>query len=136
MGTRTAIYTSLTIPGRPEQVHAARQFVLGAMGAGHPGIDTAVLLSSELITNSVRHSLSGMPGGTITITVKGIPGGLRVEVLDAGGPSVPHVEGMAAAVPEGGLGLRMVSELSADWGYRHEGAGVVTWFEVAAEPDP
>lgn len=136
MTAGTALRASLTIPGQPKHVQEARQFVTRAMGSRHSCTDIAVLLSSEIVTNSVVHSDSGLPGGTVTVTVTGIPDGVRVEVLDAGGTSVPHVGGMPGALAEGGNGLFLVSELSASWGYRREGAGVVTWFEVSAEPGP
>lgn len=136
MSAGTALRASLTIPGQPAHVKDAREFVTRTMGAGHSCVDVAVLLSSELVTNSLLHSGSGMSEGTVTITVTGIADGVRVEVLDAGGASVPHVDDKPAAVAEGGRGLCLVRELSASWGYRHEGAGVVTWFEVSAEPGP
>lgn len=130
------IEARLAVPGQPEQVRAAREFVIRTLGADHPCTDFAVLLSSELVTNSVRHSDSRLPGGTVTITLAGIPGGVQVEVLDAGGASVPHVKAEAGSIAESGRGLRMVSELSARWGYRQEATGRVTWFEVRAEPGP
>ena len=136
MTAGTALRASLTIPGQPEHVQDARQFVTRTISAGHPCTDLAVLLSSEIVTNSVVHSDSGRPGGTVTITVTGIPDGVRVEVLDAGGASFPHVGGMPGALAEGGNGLFLVSELSARWGHQSDGASVVTWFEVSAEPWP
>ena len=38
------------------------------------------------------------------------------------------------ALAEGGRGLRLVSDLAARWDYRRDAAGLVTWFEVGAEP--
>src|SRR6266581_1610986 len=40
--------------------------------------DVAVLLTSELVTNAIRHE----PGGTITLVITCSPGQLRVEVHD------------------------------------------------------
>jgi anti-sigma regulatory factor (Ser/Thr protein kinase) len=136
MTTGTALQASVTIPGLPAHVQAARQFVARTMGAGRPGTDLGVLLTSEIVTNSIVHSDSGLPRGTVTITVSCITGGFRVEVLDAGGRSVPQVAARKGPLAEGGQGLYLVSELSASWGYRVEGTGVVTWFEVSAEPGP
>lgn len=135
MTAGTALRGSLTISGQAERVKDARQFIARTVGAGHPSIGVAVLLASELVTNSIEHSASGLPGGTITISVISIRGGFRVEVLDAGGVSVPHVEAVAGALAEGGRGLRLVSELSARWGYRREDAGVATWFDVEPEAE-
>lgn len=133
MTASTAIRASLTVPGQPEQVHAARAFVGQTLGAVHPCGAIAVLLVSELVTNSVLHSDSRHPGKTITITVIGIPEGVRIEVLDAGGASVPFLGHGGGDLAEHGRGLRLVSELSARWDYRRDGAGLVTWFEVRAE---
>src|SRR5690242_9890192 len=52
------------LPGRPEYVREARKFVARAIGADHPRADAALLLTSELVTNAVTHSRSGLPGGT------------------------------------------------------------------------
>jgi anti-sigma regulatory factor (Ser/Thr protein kinase) len=132
-GIGTAIRACLTIPGQPEQVHAAREFVETTLGADRPFTFVAVLLVSELVTNSMLHSNSRLSGETITITVTGISGGARVEVRDAGGSSVPspHSQDHLAAH---GRGLQLVGDLSAHWGYRRERSGLITWFEVNAEP--
>ena len=63
MTTGTAIGASLSVPGRPDQVHAARVFTSEALGDDHPCAPVAVLLVSELVTNSVLHSDSRLPGG-------------------------------------------------------------------------
>jgi anti-sigma regulatory factor (Ser/Thr protein kinase) len=133
MTAGTAVRACLTIPGRPEQACSAREFVETALGTDHPCAFTAVLLTSELVTNSLLHSNSRLPGGTITVTVAGIPGGARVEVRDAGGASVPFPYTLDD-LAEHGRGLQLVRDLSARWGYHLEGHGLVTWFEVSAEP--
>ena len=134
MTVGAAILASLTVPGHPGQVRAARAFTATALGDDHPCAAVAVLLVSELVTNSLLHSDSRLPGGKITITVTGSPNGARVEVRDAGGASVPVLEGPDDALAEGGRGLRLVSDLAAEWNYRRDAAGLVTWFEVRAEP--
>jgi len=93
MTTGTAIGASLSVPGRPDQVHAARVFTSEALGDDHPCALVAVLLVSELVTNSVLHSDSRLPGGTVTLTVTGTADLARVEVRDAGGTSVPSLKG-------------------------------------------
>nr|MDQ2815124.1 ATP-binding protein [Actinomycetota bacterium] len=60
---------SVTIPALPEQVRVARAFVAGVLGRSHPHADLALLLASELVTNSVRHSGSAAPGGLVMVTV-------------------------------------------------------------------
>ena len=134
MTASTAIQASLTIPGLPEQVRAARAFVGRTLGSDHPCAFIAVLLVSELVTNSVQHSSSRGPDGIITITVTGIADGVQVEVADAGGMSVPAVRRAGGDMDEAGRGLCLVNDLSTEWGYHRGQAGLVTWFVVKAEP--
>jgi anti-sigma regulatory factor (Ser/Thr protein kinase) len=133
MTAGTAVQASLTVPGQPDQVHTAREFAGRALGADHPCAPLTALLISELVTNSVLHSDSRLPGNTITITLVGVPGGVRVEVRDAGGASVPLLGSGGSDLAEHGRGLRLVSELSDRWDYRRDHAELVTWFEVRAE---
>ena len=74
MTAGTAIRASLSFPGRPDQVRAARAFTSKTLGDDHPCAPVAVLLVSELVTNSVLHSDSRLPGGTVTVTVTGTAG--------------------------------------------------------------
>lgn len=126
---------SLTIPGRPENVRVARQFVARTLGASRSCIDTAVLLASELIANSLRHSRSG-DGGHITIHLIAIPDGIRIEVADQGGASAPAVrpagsrESDLTELAENGRGLELVDALASRWSYASDATGTVTWFEL------
>ena len=80
----TAVRESLTIAGRPDRARVARAFVGEVLGLGHPCGDVAVLLVSELFSNSVRHSGSGLPGGMVTVTVATKDDVVRVEVSAVG----------------------------------------------------
>lgn len=125
---------SLTVPGLPSQAAAARQFVAGALGAGSPHAETAVLLVSELVTNSMVHSASGASGGMITITVaSGAGESVRVEVADDGAGTVPVVTPVRDE-DEHGRGMHLVSALAASWGSHRRGNSLVTWFELASGP--
>ena len=81
----------MTLAGRAERARVARTFVGAVLGPGHPCEDAAVLLVSELFGNSVRHSGSGVPGETITVSVRAGDGVVRVEVTDRSGPGVPEL---------------------------------------------
>ena len=133
MSAGTVIRASLSVPGSPEQVHPARVFTSQTLGSEHPCGQVAVLLVSEVVTNSVLHSLSGLPGGTVTITIAGTANTARVEVRDAGGPTLPFLKEQSSAA-EGGHGLFLVNSLAYRWGYLPDAAGLTTWFEVCAEP--
>ena len=135
MTTGTAIGASLSVPGRPDQVHAARVFTSEALGDDHPCEPVAVLLVSELVTNSVLHSDSRLPGGMITVTVTSAgPDAVRVEIRDAGGPTLPFLKEAGDVAAEGGHGLQLVDRLAARWAYCRATAGLTTWFVVRAEP--
>jgi len=137
MAAGTAIRNSLTVPGdRHDQAHVARVFTATTLTGHHTCADVAVLLVSELVTNSMLHSNSRLPGQTITITVTASPCSARVEVRNAGSASVPVVNSTDNPLGDNGRGLRLVSDLAARWGYRREPDGLVTWFEVRAEPPP
>lgn len=126
----------LTIPGDPAHLHEVREFVANAVEYATHDVDTAVLLTSELATNSLQHSNSRHPGGTVTISVLGIQDGVVIEVIDDGGPTVPAVTGQPGEpeLLEGGRGLRLVEVLATRWSYHCDTAGTVTWFELTREP--
>jgi anti-sigma regulatory factor (Ser/Thr protein kinase) len=133
MPSQAVLLGSMTIPGEAAQLHAARQFVTQTLGDDHSCADTAVLLTSELVTNSVQHSYSRRPGGTVTITVITVPGSVRVEVIDGGGATVPVVRMDlldSEELTEDGRGLHLVELIATRWGHYSDDAGTVTWFEL------
>jgi anti-sigma regulatory factor (Ser/Thr protein kinase) len=124
-----AVRESATFAGRPDQVREARAFVARRLGPSHPCEAVAVLLASELATNSVRHSGSAVPGETVTVTVVVWDAGVRVEVTDRKTDSVPVLR-PADDGAEGSRGLRLVEELADRWGYERGGDHATTWFEA------
>jgi anti-sigma regulatory factor (Ser/Thr protein kinase) len=128
-----AVLASLTIPGHPERVSEARAFIAKVVGPGHPAADTAVLLASEIVTNAIVHSDSRQDGGSVTIAITGIGGGLRVEVADDGSDfSAPMVRGDVYA--SDGHGLFLVQSLADQWGYVRDEAGTTVWFWLSTGP--
>jgi len=126
----TGVRESVTILALPEQVRVARAFVAGVLGSSHGYADVAVLLASELVTNSVRHSGSAVPGGLVTVSVTTRGEDVRVEVTDGGGDGVPVLLPVAGEA-EGRRGLRLVEALARRWGYERGGGGLaMTWFEL------
>jgi anti-sigma regulatory factor (Ser/Thr protein kinase) len=129
---RTAILGSITIPGRPEEVSGARAFVartLSAVGKT-PAVDNdaATLLTSELVTNAILHTASGALGGTVTIVVVDVAGGVLIEVIDDGSAGTPVVKD--DLLTDDGHGLYLVQQLTAQWGYRRDPAGTTVWFHL------
>ena len=123
---------SMTIPAVPEQVRAARVFVARALGKSRMDSDLVLLLASELVTNSVRHSGSAVPGGIVTVTVAAGDEVVRVEVTDRVGDGVPVLPSATLAddEAEGSRGLWLVDALAARWGYERGGGFATTWFEL------
>ena len=135
-GARATVLGSLTIPGHPEQVAEARTFVSRTLSSHRVGADndTATLLTSEIVTNAIRHTRSGADGGTVTIVVIGVPRGVLVEIIDDGSASVPIVKGDLYAAE--GHGLFLVQHLAAQWGYLRDPAGTTVWFHLPAAGEP
>ena len=133
---RAAVRESVTLAGRAERARAARAFVSEVLGPGHPCGDVAILLVSEIFSNSIRHSRSCAPGETVTVAVISGDGTVRVEVTDRAGPGTPELR-PADRDAEGGRGLQLVAGLAARWGWRRRRGGrMETWFECALEaPD-
>jgi two-component sensor histidine kinase len=109
--------------GRPESVCEARAWVARIV-AGSAAADAVVLMVSELFTNAVLHSQSGLPGGQVLVRVE-VDGddGVRVEVIDQG-----SVEAKLAAPAGLGKGLAIVAELADECGTD----GCSRWFLLRA----
>jgi len=133
---RTAVLGSLTIPGRPAEVSAARAFMTRTMAATGKGrtidSDAATLLTSELVTNAIQHTASGADDGTVTIVVIDVPDGVLVEVIDDGSADMPVVKSDLLATD--GHGLYLVQQLTAQWGYLRDPAGTTVWFHLTVDP--
>ena len=91
--------------------------------------DVAVLLTSELVTNAIRHEA----GTTIMLTVTCICGQLRVDVHDTA-CSMPVLMD-APGDAEAGRGLMLVASLSTDWGFYRTPAGKAVYFTLAFQAD-
>jgi anti-sigma regulatory factor (Ser/Thr protein kinase) len=134
--TRANVLGSLTIPGRPEQVGLARAFVARTLGTNQVGADPdeATLLTSEIVTNAIQHTKSGVDGGTVTIVVIGVSRGVLVEIIDDGSAGTPVVKGDLYAAE--GHGLFLVQNLASQWGYLRDSAGTTVWFHLPATYEP
>jgi two-component sensor histidine kinase len=77
---------------------------------GCPFADDFILLASELATNAIVHSRSGLPGGVFTVRAEVQPGDFAsLEVEDQGGPWIERDSG-----DEHGRGLALVAALAGD----------------------
>jgi anti-sigma regulatory factor (Ser/Thr protein kinase) len=126
-----SVLASLTIPGQAERVSEARSFVRKVIGPENPAADVAILLTSEIVTNAVVHSNSRCTGGTVTVLITEIGGGLTIEVADNGSArSTPVVKGDVYA--SDGHGLYLVQTLADQWGYVRDEAGTTVWFWLSS----
>ncbi|TWG05434.1 anti-sigma regulatory factor (Ser/Thr protein kinase) [Streptomyces brevispora] len=128
--------TEWSFPAVPGAVRTARHAVHEALRGW--GIDTAVgdvavLLVSELVTNSMRYT----PGPIDVRLVRPHPNGdgpvthpaLLVEVSDP--LPDPPTERRAGPDDEGGRGLQLVACSARRWGTRRGKTGKTVWFELA-----
>ncbi|MEU8270556.1 ATP-binding protein [Sphaerisporangium sp. NPDC049002] len=112
------------------QVKPARAFVAGLLGDEHPCLDDAMLLTSELAANVVRHAVEreflvsvAFPGTAVMVTVE-----------DGGSSKIPHLRRPADDETDG-RGLALVDTLASRWGFERRPAGTLVWFELA-HPTP
>jgi len=130
------------LPGRADSAEAARRLMRELLGSAHPALDTAMLLISELVTNSVMHSRSGRPGGTVTVAVSTGSAGVLIQVRDDGGRTEPHVVAFQPAGAdwvsgtEHGYGLLLVEALADTWGTTSTREGRLTWCRLATRHSP
>jgi anti-sigma regulatory factor (Ser/Thr protein kinase) len=119
---------SRTFPNSASSVRLARRFVSDQLSAIEGDLADAVsLMVSELATNSVRHA-----GTEFTVAVDTAGHVVRVEITDAG-PGTPAPRSPSPTEPSG-RGLRIVDDLSDEWGVREDGAGTKTvWFTVSTD---
>lgn len=109
----------------------AREAVRGELrGLPDDLIDSAVLLTTELVTNSARHAaLAAGQGIFLHLTVD--ERALRIEVFDASDePPVMRSQQDDGSLSIGGWGLRLVDRLSDRWGTRSGAGGKVVWCEL------
>jgi len=119
--------------GQPAQVAQARRFVGRVLSAGvvaDVGLTAdAVLLTSELAANAIKHTASGQ-GGTFAVIIWPRPPAIRICVTDGGAPTGPSV---AAPGPltASGRGLAIVEALASQWGHHAGPSGRTVWFELS-----
>jgi anti-sigma regulatory factor (Ser/Thr protein kinase) len=115
----------------PSAAAEARRQVKAAVCAWDIPVDpdVAVLLTSELVTNAIRHEVSR----TVTLAITCSFDQLRVDVYDTSCTLPMVVE--AAVDAETGRGLMLVATLSAEWGFYRTPAGKAVYFTLAFQPD-
>ena len=123
--------------GQARSVRAARELARAAAAGDVDQGETAALCVSELVTNALVHTWSGLPGGTVTVCFEALPavGALFIAVQDDGA-RVPAPDDGGTGLPgpaESGYGLSIVAAVTAGWGVvpRDDGRSA-TWCIVPA----
>ena len=89
----------------------------------------AVLIASELVTNSVLHA-NVDTRGTLSLDLATLGDHLRIAVTDAGSLRRPRLLPARPGRP-GGMGLRMVDQLSSAWGVERDAVGATcVWCDL------
>jgi len=105
--------TRLELAPEPTSAGDARRFVerlLHRRKVPEQTRETAVLVSSDLVTNAFRHG-----EGKIELRVAVLEDRVRIEVIDSGHRQVPAVR-QQQPDETGGWGLRIVDQLAMQWG--------------------
>jgi anti-sigma regulatory factor (Ser/Thr protein kinase) len=111
------------LPVSPAAPALAREFLRNSSCVAHHSavVDDAVLLVSELVTNSVLHG-----GPPVVVAVDCDGDALQVRVRD-GSSNLPERR-RALDGDEGGRGLELVASLSSAWGVDPVPDGKHVWF--------
>lgn len=105
---------------------AARRFVrteLELLSVPEPPMETAILLTSELVSNAYLHARTEVDLRLVKAATC-----VRVEVRD--GNSRYPVASATPADATSGRGLMMVQALAESWGIDGTGDGKTVWFEL------
>jgi anti-sigma regulatory factor (Ser/Thr protein kinase) len=132
-----AIPKRRVFPGRPDQVAHARRFV-GRVLRRCPVADDALLCTSELASNAIRHTRTGRGGKFQVVVWRGMAS-VCVAVLDDGSDTTPTpTSAQAGRLAESGHGLLAVQALAAWWGHHTycdgSARGTAVWFRLDWTP--
>lgn len=120
-----------TLPPTPESATVSRWLVNDLLRdtTDDDTRDTAALLTTELVSNAIRHTRD-----ELVLTVRLAGGRLRVGVSDSSHrrPQLVQVGGRDTS----GRGLHLVEALAERWGVEPDerGLGKTVWFELLVEP--
>ena len=115
-----------TLPANTAAARTAREAVVFvAEGIPQQELETARLLVTELVTNSVRHAPNGRRA-TVDLTVSVERNLLHIEVADRS----PTPARPKPPSHEGGYGLALVDAMASRWGAEQRSGRNVTWFDL------
>ncbi|MCA1690074.1 MAG: ATP-binding protein [Actinobacteria bacterium] len=103
---------------------------IASLGLGDGARENAILLASELVSNSLRHS-GARADATIHLSASVADGALRMSVTDDGGGFVLDPSRQPGI--DGGFGLFLVNRLATAWGVATD-ARTTVWLELGLPP--
>jgi anti-sigma regulatory factor (Ser/Thr protein kinase) len=125
---------SFGIPGGVQAPRHARSLTASHLRHLDGGIASdAELIVSELVTNSIRHA-GVRPDQLVTVDLRLFAERLRITVTDPGSDIQPH---LLVQSPDGlgGHGLRLVAQLSTEWGVGRDAVGATqVWCDLVLAP--
>ena len=116
---------AMAFPAELASVGRARRWVRGVLQGWGPDelIDSAILLTSEVVTNALMHGRSG-----IEVSLGRHGDRVRIAVTDSDQGLIRR----RAAAPnsQSGRGVDLVESMSTGWGINRFGSGKQVWFEL------
>jgi anti-sigma regulatory factor (Ser/Thr protein kinase) len=131
----------LVLPAVPQSARTARSHAEAALNVWDLPhlIDSATLITSELVTNAIAASTDKAPEGKegrpVILSLTARDGELITRVWDAD-PEMPPPGKPAPddPYPEGGRGLLIIAELSTKWGWHPGNGGKYVWASLPISP--
>jgi len=122
---------SWSLPASARSVPDARHHVVATLDEwGCDGIvDTARLLTSELVTNAVLHARTEM-----TLAIEQTERGVRISVTDSS--PVPPALRHHSVTATTGRGIRLLDQLASEWNVVDDNGGKTVWFTLTDDVDP
>ena len=121
----------VTLPCTTASVPSARRFVESVLLSW--GLDdlgwNAAIITSELTSNSALHA----GGEAFTVRVRQHDDGVRVEVTDTS-PRIPQQRSHSQTSTTG-RGLRIIGDLSHEWGVEATADGKTVWVELRPDTE-
>jgi anti-sigma regulatory factor (Ser/Thr protein kinase) len=130
MSTQSSELLRRRLPCDPTAPRLARH-ALHPLAVLEPVRDDALLITSELVSNAVRHS-GCSPDDEVEVVAELTSEGVLITVTDPGLSGSVPARRAADTARVGGLGLRIVDALARRWGAERQD-GLRVWAEIALD---